>query len=273
MLQFIKFCMYTLSVWTLQYGNKFPIVCKSWDKNERLTSVPFELRNRRLLKDDADMGIMRHYDILKRAFINTVEYDSNENFQDERNPRIYRNKYKERDNCSIHDDSGDESSDSLKYNNRDHNPYDKTKYSDQYVTEPNEYDQTYPEIVSYVIKTSQSSALSKLVNFLKKMDKNFEVALLRSIKYNVIMEDASVKHKSKLGKLLYYMNAHKILFPPIALLISAFVLLALKVGNIYIYPVIVVGTVVAAYYLVKVIKCNKIGKQYRECKSGDRNVG
>ncbi|GAB67071.1 hypothetical protein PCYB_104210 [Plasmodium cynomolgi strain B] len=198
----------------------------------------------------------------KRKFINTVEYDSNENFRNKRNPRKYRNKSKKRDNHFNYDDSFDKSFDSLKYNNRHHNPYDKTERYDYYLTEPNEYDQTYPEIVSHCSKPRKRTTLSNLIYFLKKMDSNFEVALLRSLKYNAITNDVSVKHKSNFGKLLHYINNHKILLPPFAFIISSFALIALRM----------VGIIVTTYYLVKLKKCNSMSKYYRKCKLVGKNV-
>ncbi|KNA02366.1 hypothetical protein PVNG_01520 [Plasmodium vivax North Korean] len=272
MLPFIKFFTYALSVWTLQYANEFSIFCKSWDKNEKLTSEPFGLRNGRLLRGEEDIEVMRNYGLVKRKYINTVEYDSNENFRNKRNPRKYRNKSKKRDNYFDYDDSFDKSFDSLKYNNRHHSPHDKTEYYDHYLVEPNEYEQTYPEKVSYGSKPRKRTTLSNLVNFLKEMDSKFEVALLRSLKYNAITDDVSVKHKSTFGKLLHYISRHKILLPPFALLVASFAVIALHMSETAICSTIIVGLIVTAYYLVKVIKCNKMSKYYRKCKSGNKNI-
>ncbi|GAW81553.1 Plasmodium exported protein, unknown function [Plasmodium gonderi] len=272
MLLFVKIFAYTFLIWTFQHTNELSTLCKTWDNTKKLSNASFSIRIGRLLRSETDIRDVRNYGFVKRELINVVENGNDKSFQKKRNPQKHLKNIENSYNSFIYDDSLDKSDDSLGNSCSSNNSLDITEYDNNHIIKPNQNKQTYPELLKCHSKPRIKNTPFNLVNFFKEMDAQFEVKLLRSLKHDSTAEDCSIKHKSIFKKFLHYTSRHKILLPPVALLITVFLLIALQYGSTVTCPVILLSIAVSSYYFIKVKKCNSISKFFRSFMSSNKNI-
>ncbi|SBS94671.1 Plasmodium exported protein, unknown function [Plasmodium malariae] len=290
----VKIFVFTLLIWTWEYSNKSTNFGKTCDNKIRNNNA-LHLRLSRLLKDEAEEAVLL-YKSLKDSTTNVLDADD------------YT--FKKRINTSKHYDNSEKSTYPFKFSDKrkKHNEFKVGKHSEKQSNQLKfngnlkksaditEYDidiGAFPDIVEcynyykmgnidtsrmrfemmkYNIKEKEHSR-PRLINIFKKLDRHIELGMLRLMKSEyIICDDDIIKGKSIFGKILYYMKKYRIISPPLIIVLAVIMLLILSVDDKIIVALACVGIAVVIYYIIKLRKCQKIIRLFKQIRTDNKHM-
>ncbi|GAB69706.1 Pv-fam-d protein, partial [Plasmodium cynomolgi strain B] len=118
----------------------------------------------------------------------------------------------------------------LKFNGSYEELFDVEEYATVCKIENKRKKRRHPKRIKYKCKVREQEDFW-IFQFLKEVDLNFELDMLRFLKGNSSVNYYAVKHKSKFRKLLYFINRYKVFVPLLINFVIAVMLIVASAGT------------------------------------------